>query len=251
MRKGSLELKVGFFVAAAAAVLVFLVVKAGDFYLKPGYSIRLRLDSVNGIEKGSSVRLAGVPIGEVKAIRAYRTPEGGTEVEASAYITQGIEIEEDAELRVATMGFLGEKYIQIMPGTPSAKKLTSGSILSGKQITGVDDLFDAAHRLIGKIDDAADNIHEVVANPEFKASMKGAFSNADKAFSNVDKVALNLQEASGDLKDAAKSAKIVMARLRDGEGTVGKLLKDDKIAKDLELFVADIKKNPWKLLKKS
>ena len=86
--------------------------------------------------------------------------------------------------------------------------------------------------------------NQVVGDEEFKTHAKGLFVNGDK-------VATNLAETSEDLKDAVKSAKIVMARLRDGEGTVGKLFKEDKVAKDLEAFVADIKAHPWKLLKRN
>ena len=82
-----------------------------------------------------------------------------------------------------------------------------------------------------------------MGDPEFKKSLKGAFVNTEKAMADLD-------QAAADIKDASASAKIVMARLRDGEGTVGRLLKDDKIAKDAEALVADLKKNPWKLLAK-
>jgi phospholipid/cholesterol/gamma-HCH transport system substrate-binding protein len=147
-------------------------------------------------------------------------------------------------MRVATMGFLGEKYIEIYPGTLGAEAVPRGGSLVGKQLTGMDDLFDSGQQLIKKMEYAVEDIREVTGDDEFKKSVKGTFKNSDKVMSN-------LAETSEDLKDAAKSAKIVLGRLRDGEGTIGKLLQDDKIMKDLEAFVADIKKNPWKLLKRS
>ena len=142
------------------------------------------------------------------------------------------------------MGFLGEKYIEIHPGTPGARSLPRGGTLVGKQLTGMDDLFDSGQQLIKKMEYAVEEIREVTGNEEFKKSVKGTFTNSDK-------VMQNLAETSEDLKDAAKSARIVLGRMRDGEGTIGKLLTDDKVMKDLEAFVADIKKNPWKLLKKN
>ncbi len=39
----------------------------------------------------------------------------------------------------------------------------------------------------------------------------------------------------------------LMASVKAGEGTIGKLMKDETIAKDIKDFVADIKANPWKL----
>jgi len=48
----------------------------------------------------------------------------------------------------------------------------------------------------------------------------------------------------------AESACEILGRIRDGEGTIGKLLVEEKIYKDLEELVADIKAHPWKLLNK-
>lgn len=49
----------------------------------------------------------------------------------------------------------------------------------------------------------------------------------------------------------ANSANVIMTRLKDGKGTIGKLLVEEKVYDDLEAFVEDIKKHPWKLLHKS
>ncbi|MBL7157906.1 MAG: MCE family protein [Candidatus Omnitrophica bacterium] len=43
---------------------------------------------------------------------------------------------------------------------------------------------------------------------------------------------------------------VIMDGLKEGKGTVGKLLVDEQIYDDLEDFVADIKAHPWKLLHK-
>ena len=244
MRKAGLEFKVGVFVVIALAILAGLVVKAGDFYLKPGFTIRLVFDSASGIDTGSPVKLAGVTVGEVKEIHVVRSPAGQTQVELRCWVNQGVYLEDDAEPRIGAMGLLGEKYIEIISGTSGHKAIGDGGILEGRKSSNVDDILNASQRLIAKMDTTMDSVNQVVADPDFKAHVKGTFVNADK-------VSANLVETTEDLKDAMKSAKIVLGRLRDGEGTVGKLLKEDKIAKDLEAFVADIKSHPWKLLKRN
>ncbi len=50
--------------------------------------------------------------------------------------------------------------------------------------------------------------------------------------------------------EVADSANVVMTRLKEGKGTIGKLLSDETIYNDMEAFVKDIKAHPWKLLKK-
>jgi hypothetical protein len=42
-----------------------------------------------------------------------------------------------------------------------------------------------------------------------------------------------------------------IARIVNKEGTLGRLLYDDKVYNELEALVADVRKNPWKLLIKA
>lgn len=251
MKKSNLEFRVGIFVLASLAILGWLVLKAGDFNLKPGYLVRFVFDSVSGIENGSPVRLAGVPVGEVKHIEVIRNENNETRVEITAWIMQGAYIEEDAVIRINSLGLLGEKYVEITPGTGGSKALSGGGTLAGKTPVGIEAVTESGNRLINKIEFTVDNVNHVVADPQFQNSIKGTFSKAENAFGNADTVMSDLRAATEDLKDAAKSARIVLGRLRDGEGSVGRLLKDDTVAKDLEAFVKDIKSHPWKLLKRN
>lgn len=251
MKKESLELKVGVFVLVGLIILGILVFKAGDFYLKPGYTIHVYFDYITGIEKGAPVRLAGVDVGEVTEIHVLRNTEGETRVEVLCRIDQGVYVEEDAEVRINSVGLIAEKYIEILPGTSGVKGLENGGSIQGRTPIILEKITESGTRLISKMESAMDNINDVVSDAKFKDSFKGTFTNASTAFESADKVMRNLSEATDDIKDAAKSTRIVMARVRDGEGTIGKLLKDDKIAQELEAFVKDIKAHPWKLLKKN
>ena len=242
MGKGSLEFKVGLFVIVSLAVLAWLVFRAGDFKTTAGYPVRLLFSSVRGVEAGTTVRLAGVTVGEVQEVRVTKGTDGQTQVQVLALIQPEVPIAEDAIVRIGSMGFLGEKFVEILPGA-SSKNIPPGGEMQGKTPIELEDVAESGNQLIATIDTTIANINETVGDPKFKTSFKNTFSQTEA-------VTANLKEASEDLKDASKSAKIVLARIRDGEGSVGRLLKDDKIAKDLEAFVADLKAHPWKLLKK-
>jgi len=244
MKKTSLEFKVGIFVFFALLFLILLVFKTGDFYMKPGYTVRLIFYFVSGIDKGSAVRLAGVNVGEVSAIHIIHNAEGATQAEVMARLDQGVAIEEDAGVRINTLGLLGEKYVEILPGTTGNALLGNGDTLNGKTSVLLEKITESGNRLINKIEHTVDNLNQVVADPKFKESVKNTFGNAER-------VTQNLESTTDDLKDAAKSARIVLGRMRDGEGSIGRLLKNDQIAKDLEDFVKDIKAHPWKLLKRN
>lgn len=230
MKKPGLEFKVGVFVLCAIGFLMVLVFRAGDFYFKPGTMVRFIFNFAGGIDAGSPVRLAGVEVGEVKEIHVIRDTDGQTQVEVAARIDKGAVIEEDADVRINSFGLLGEKYVEILPGTAGAKPLSDHGTLVGRSPVMFEKLTESGNRLINKMEFTVDHVNEIVGDPEFKTSIKSILD---------------------DLKEASESTRIVTARLRDGEGTVGKLLKEDKIAKDLEAFVSDIKAHPWKLLKRN
>ena len=50
------------------------------------------------------------------------------------------------------------------------------------------------------------------------------------------------------LDASAQSLRTITQKVETGEGTLGKLLMDDKLYHDIEDLIADIKRHPWKLL---
>jgi len=62
---------------------------------------------------------------------------------------------------------------------------------------------------------------------------------------------MSMEALKEDMRKLVDSATLIVDRLKRGEGTVGKLLVEEKIYNDLEEFVSDIKAHPWKLLHKT
>jgi len=61
---------------------------------------------------------------------------------------------------------------------------------------------------------------------------------------------ISTENMTMELKKILDSLSVVMERLKNGEGTAGKLLTDESIYNNLEAFTEDIKENPWKLMHK-
>jgi hypothetical protein len=60
-----------------------------------------------------------------------------------------------------------------------------------------------------------------------------------------------MQEVSVLAKGIAQNLNEGLLKIINKEGTVGKLLYDDTIYKELEALVVDIRKHPWKLFWKT
>src|SRR3990167_6056715 len=106
-------------------ILFVIVFSIGDFYLwNPGYSIRASFRFINGVEESAPVRFAGVNAGEVKEIQIAADPATGqTLIELVLWVRQDVIVPEDSVITINTLGLLGEKYVEIIPGSVVAKCL--------------------------------------------------------------------------------------------------------------------------------
>ena len=127
------EIKVGIFVFLGILLMFVIVFSIGKFYiLKPMYEIKVAFGFANGIAMGAPVRLAGVNVGEVGDIRVYYDPElQRTMVLLSAKIKSEAKVEKNAVCKINTLGLLGEKYLEISPGTSGAGFLANNDLIKG------------------------------------------------------------------------------------------------------------------------
>lgn len=196
--KTKFELKVGIFVFIGLVILVTFVLLIGDFKtLTSGHNINFIFNFVNGVKIGAPIRFAGVDIGEVKDIKFVFLPqEQKTQVQIVGWVNKNIKIPLDSMVWVNTLGLLGEKYIEVMPGKDYSKFVAKGDTLIGIDPIATHEMTKLAKNLVDDLDESIEKI-------------------------------------------------------KNKEGTIGKLLYDDTIYKELEALVMDIRKHPWKLFWKT
>jgi phospholipid/cholesterol/gamma-HCH transport system substrate-binding protein len=196
--KSRLELKVGIFVFVGLVILVTLVLLIGDFKTwTSGYKVNFIFNFTNGVKIGAPVRFAGVDVGEVKDIKFIFAPqENKTKVQIIGWIKKEIKVPLDSTIWVNTLGLLGEKYIEIMPGEDYKNFLNEGQVLTGNDPVAMHEVAELAKKIASDLDES-------------------------------------------------------IVKIKNKEGTIGKLLYDDAIYKELEALIIDIRKHPWKLFWKT
>lgn len=116
--KTRVEYKIGFFVFTGLIILVIFILMIGD--LKHAFSkhkINFIFNFVNGVKIGAPVRYAGLDIGEIRDMKLITSEDGkSTLVKLEGWVKQEIKIPIDSQVWVNTLGLLGEKYVEIMPG---------------------------------------------------------------------------------------------------------------------------------------
>jgi phospholipid/cholesterol/gamma-HCH transport system substrate-binding protein len=113
MERARLNIAVGVFVILGILALGYLSIKLGrvTFLGGGGYVVTANFSSVGGLRPGSSVEIAGVPVGQVEAIRL-----ADYEAQVVLRLDAGVKLQEDAIAAIKTKGLIGEKFVSISPG---------------------------------------------------------------------------------------------------------------------------------------
>lgn len=194
--KTKLELKVGIFVFIGFVILVIFVLSLGNFKTwSSGYLLNFDFNFINGVKIGAPVRFAGVDVGEVKEIHFIFIPEGKkVKVSITGWVKNDVRIPVDSTVWVNTLGLLGEKYVEIMPGKDFNKFVMENQTLAGNDPIAMHEVAQLAKDITTHIDES-------------------------------------------------------IVKIKNKEGTLGKLFYEDTIYNELEALIMEIRKNPWKLFR--
>ncbi|MCM8760699.1 MAG: MlaD family protein [Candidatus Omnitrophica bacterium] len=212
------EVKVGMFILIGVAILFIIVFSIGDINIsKRGYHIKVNFNFASGIGPSAPVRLSGVGVGNVQSVKiVYSEKDKKSHAEVEAWIQEDAKIEEDAEITINTLGLLGEKYLEIYPGTPGKPLLKNGDIVAGKDPVVMEKLTENLVNLSNSATVIVDRLK----------SGEGTIGNLltkDKLYTDIEDIMANIKDFTLNLK------------------STGANFKD---------FSEDLKRHPWKLLSK-
>ena len=146
--------KIGIFATVCLVILAVLIWKIEDInpFAEEGRRIDAVFDSVAGLDDKASVRVAGVRVGRVDAVGL-----DGRKARVTLFLEKPVEMPAGTFARVANLGLLGEKYIEIVPGPVGGPPLPPGAVLPGVTPPSLDDA-------IARINDIGDSIKAVTGS---------------------------------------------------------------------------------------
>jgi phospholipid/cholesterol/gamma-HCH transport system substrate-binding protein len=152
------EAKVGLLFLFSILVVVALAYLMGAVQpFQRDKTVTLAFNYAGGIEVGSPVRVMGIKVGKVKAIDFDPTQklESGEEVKLRIKISVDNKawdtIRKDSQFFINLAGIIGEKFIEISPGSTDAPPLASSETVRGVDPPRVDQLVSQSYGLAGKI----------------------------------------------------------------------------------------------------
>jgi len=142
MNTQRINILVGLFVLVGLMALAFLAISMGGgrFSLPEGHHLQLaaRFTNANGLKTGSTVAIAGVPVGEVKKITLK--PD-----DMSAMVTfevdSNLKLDDDTVAAIHSAGLLGEKFIALKPGASGTALKPDAVIVDTQSTVDLEDLI--------------------------------------------------------------------------------------------------------------
>jgi phospholipid/cholesterol/gamma-HCH transport system substrate-binding protein len=275
MAKVTTEAKVGLFVLLGIGLLVFMSLRLGEFriFSPKGYKVYAIFDSAAGLKLNVPVEIAGVEVGRVAAVEL----ENG-KARVTLRIRPEVRLSQDATATIRTKGILGDRYIELAPGSPDEPKLADGGRIT-KTVTPpeLDKLFGTLGEISEDVRRVTGTFSDVLGDETAKASLRDIIQNVRELSENLnravrqnmvyfDAIMRNFGQFSGDLKDISvtnkESINAIIASLRtssenlqgaitavrqmadkinQGEGTLGRLVNDPQTVENLNATLASLK----------
>jgi len=221
----SKDVKVGAFVLAGLTAMGAVIFLIGDerqlFRSKLAYSAEF--EDVQGLRRGSPVRMGGVDIGTVVAVDyASAANDKNIHVRMSISVDDARRIRKDSVATIEGKGLLGDKMIVVSVGTPGQTQLPEGAAIPSKP---AEDLG----KLVARFSNISNQVEKVVTNLEHATN-----SLSDEKF-------------QGDIRNSTASLARILDSVDRGDGYVGKLLHDPAEAARLSQVMTNLQQTSAEL----
>ncbi|MGH7541212.1 MAG: MlaD family protein, partial [Gemmatimonadota bacterium] len=198
---------------------VFFIGAVGDVFGNR-YRLVTLMESAAGLVPGAPVQVAGQNVGQVDRIEFIapeKRPSTGEAVAVWFGINVGVrqQIRADSRARVRTQGLLGDRLIDIEPGSPDQPVLEEGDTLAAAPALSYQELLGQAADAVQSLMMLSRDLTEVFEGVAAGEGTLGRMLIDDALYRELVSLSSGLNEIVGPLAE--------------GEGSLGRLLRDDAL----------------------
>ena len=256
----SREVKVGIFVVIGLLFVGLVVFLIGDErqIFSSKVSFRAIFDDVEGLKTGSSVRMGGIDVGSVESLGyAEDSRDVRLHVKFSVVKSQARRIRTDSKVKIESKGFLGDKMISIMAGSPKLPPILPGGIIEAEQdprdlqtaLSRVGSITAKAEKIMENLDATTSHfaepglqenlrssveslshiLHSADQGPGYVSRLLNDRTEADRLSATIDRLEL----AAVQLERSLDSVAGITERIEKGPGLVHELVYSEGSAKSV------------------
>jgi phospholipid/cholesterol/gamma-HCH transport system substrate-binding protein len=261
------QLKVGLTVLAASitlGVLIFLMSGTGGLFTSK-ITLKSYFDNAEGLRVGAPVRLNGVDIGNVTAIRIVPDKDKlltPVEVTMKVSTKYHFNLRQDSVTLLSTAGVLGETFIDIDSSQVRGGEAKDGDVLSSRAVPAFGDVVRSSQSTLLNLDSLIKRLDRIVTFVESGNGSVGKliydpslYNRLNTTVSEFQKLVSEVTEGNGTLgklvsddelyrkaNTAVDDLNLIINDLNAGKGTAGKFLKDPTLYNNANETIANVKK---------
>lgn len=225
------QLKVGLVIIAALGILTVAILRLGDaaHLFARRYQLVTILPNANGLQVGGGVQVAGQLAGSVESIEFLPVDNDTTRnlrvvVAIDDVVRQ--QVRADSRARVRTLGLLGDKVIDISPGTTRFSPLGDGDTLQLSQSLDYDAVIQQASGAVGDFVQMTSDLKNITGSV---VRGEGTLGQIVTDRTLYDQLTTTLTRSNQ-----------LIARLQNPNGTVGHLLDDPQLYLNLTRMIGSV-----------
>ena len=267
-------LKVGLLTLAAMASVVVMSLKITQNQSGFGKHVQYKtlVKDASGIFEKTPIKVAGINAGKIKSIEL-----SGRDALITFEIQEKVKVTPNAKLKIKSVGLLGDKFIDIDLGAETDQRLEADSFITTEGGEGLDSLAKDASAVLKDVKEITQGIKEALRDDSGRNMVKQIVENINEVTASlrritdgneekINKIVDDIEALSSQLahetdryqKDSlmndlskigpildkvdatVSDLKVIVADVKDGKGTVGKLLRDDAVVDQVSQTLSSV-----------
>jgi phospholipid/cholesterol/gamma-HCH transport system substrate-binding protein len=192
---------------------------------------------IAGLQPGAIVRVAGLDAGEVEQVSIPTSPSAKFRVRLR--IREDVQhlIREDSLASIQYDGLVGNKFVQVEAGTEASPQVPEGGT-----ITGVEPID--LGQMLQKMNDTVDMVTLMIKDVKvgIDDALKAVSATAADAQTLMKDTGTEIRAITASTQRLAGDLQAIVAGVRQGRGSVGKLLNDDDLYNRVRSIAAEAEK---------
>ena len=235
------NVKLGVFVLAGLLFLVILLYMIGKNrnLFGSNYVLKARFENIQGLVTGNNVRFSGIQAGTVKRINIIND----TLIEVTMVIDKRMNkiIHNNAVASISTEGLVGNKVVNISPSKIPAALAKDDDILPTKKAVNTEEILETLYNTNSDVAKIAAGLRTTVERVNNSSALWNLL-NDETIPKNLRISVANLRTTTARAARMAGDLDEVIMGVKNGEGSLGAIIKDTTLIKSLNNALATINK---------
>ncbi len=129
-------------------------------------------------------------------------------VKLKLWLTSDAKVEEDAQMIINTLGLIGEKYVEIVPGTPGALFLKNGDYIVGYDSVSMEQITKKGYDIALKLEKTIDSMDDILKQVKSGDGTVGKLIYDNTLYNDVEAIIKDIKAHPWKLIGGPKRARV-------------------------------------------